>query len=221
MEYLLRVNGPAMWIFPFTFIMANLMQFLFLIAIVLGCSLHTEGTLRCLRWSDLHNWGPFVYIALITLAIEIIEGYNAEIMSLIIATISSTTLAAQNLLFCIQVNLYFFIAFGVSTTVAIFVGNFVGMKEVHLARKIAWEVGVIFFFISLLAVTVFAFIPETIINIFTSDEAIVDEALKAYFFILALIPLETVNWVAVGVLKGLGKMHWIPIMEIVLFYLFF
>lgn len=35
--------------------------------------------------------------------------------------------------------------------------------------------------------------------------------MKGYYFMLANVPLETVNWVGVGVLKGLGKIQRIPI----------
>ena len=45
--------------------------------------------------------------------------------------------------------------------------------------------------------------------------------MKGYYFMLAIIPLETVNWIGVGVLKGLGKMHWIPILELIVYYCLF
>lgn len=86
-------------------------------------------------------------------------------MNLVIATIGGTTLAAQNVLFSITVNSFFFISFGVSTTVAIFVGNFIARKEVRLARQIACEVGFVFFLFSLVVALLFGLFP--IIRFFT------------------------------------------------------
>ena len=72
-----------------------------------------------------------------TLALEIVEGWNGELMNLIIATIGSGTLAAQNIVFNIATIFWIFTAFGVSQSLAIFVGNAMGGHHVNLAKKIS------------------------------------------------------------------------------------
>ena len=32
--------------------------------------------------------------------------------------------------------------------------------------------------------------------------------------------IDTVNWVAVGILKGLGKIRWLPLFQFIFYYLF-
>lgn len=34
-----------------------------------------------------------------------------------------------------------------------------------------------------------------------------------------LIPLDTLNWIAIGILKGLGKIRFLPLLEIIFYYL--
>lgn len=75
-ELLINLVSSALWTISVSLFIAQCAQFIFLTFLVFTCNLHTPGTLRCLRCSDLKNWGPFVKIALITLSTEIIESYN-------------------------------------------------------------------------------------------------------------------------------------------------
>lgn len=76
MELFINLVSSELWIIPASFMIANSAQFLFLLILALGCDVHAPGTLRCIKSSDLKNWYIFGCIAMITLAIEIIESYN-------------------------------------------------------------------------------------------------------------------------------------------------
>lgn len=46
-----------------------------------------------------------------------------------------------------------------------------------------------------------------------------DEARLGYYLMIILIPIETANQVAVGALRGLGKIHWLPLVQFIGFYI--
>ncbi len=131
-------------------------------------------------------------------------------MNLVIATISSSTLAAQNILMSIVGSVWIFTVFGVSTSLAIFVGNMMGMGRVWLAKRISIEMFIIFVVFSMLLMVLLWMFPELLLRMFTDDELVIAKAMKAYYYILVIVPIDTVSWIGIGVLKGLGKIKYIP-----------
>ena len=69
--------------------------------------------------------------------IEIIEGYNYELVTIIIAAISQTALAAQNITMNIAGIFWLFSSFGTATSLSIVIGNAMGMGKVKLAKRVA------------------------------------------------------------------------------------
>ena len=112
-----------------------LAQLVFLLSVVLCCRPHHPRTFHCPRRQDFIHWRTFCGIAVLTVALEVVEGWNGEIMNLVLATLDPVILAANNILFSVVANAWIFTAFGVCTALAIFVGNAIGAKDVRLARR--------------------------------------------------------------------------------------
>ena len=85
----------------------------------------------------MRHWGEFCKLAIPSVLIEIIEGYNFELVTLIVAAISQTALAAQNITGNISGIFWIFTAFGVATSLSIVIGNAMGMGKVTLAKRVA------------------------------------------------------------------------------------
>lgn len=139
-------------------------------------------------------------------------------MNIIAATLDSTVLAAQSIIFNINGNIWIFTAFGISTSLSILVGNAMGAGKINLAKKLSREMLLIFLTFSVFVMFMFILFARSILRIFTSDEAIVEQGLPAYYIMTLVIPLDTLNWIAIGILKGLGRIRYLPFFEIVFDY---
>lgn len=48
----------------------------------------------------------------------------------------------------------------------------------------------------------------------------IEAAGPAYFAMCICEIMDSVNWVAIGILKGLGKIRWLPLFQFIFYYLF-
>ena len=154
-EFLRAFTSLTIEIIPLTNLIGFLGQFFFLLLVSKYNSKVVPETARCCRCSDFSNWSAFCGIALFTLALEIIDGWNSQLMTFIVATLDATALAAQSIIFNINGNIWIFTAFGISTSLSILVGNAMGNGQVQLAKKLSREMLCIFFVFSVCAMLVF------------------------------------------------------------------
>ncbi len=111
---------------------------------------------------------------MLTMVLEVVDGWNSEIMNLVIATLSSTTLSAQNIVYNINGNIWVLTAFGFSTSLSILIGNAMGMRKIHLAKTIAKDMLLAFLIISLVAMLIFFVLSDYIFLLFTDDADIIE-----------------------------------------------
>ena len=119
-------------------LIAMLAQFFYLFSVVSCCKPYQLGSIRCFRRNDFSRWSAFCGTSFSNIAMNIVGGWNAEIISLVMATLGSLTLASNNIIFSILANAWVFTALGVSVALAIFVGNAIGAHDISLARKISF-----------------------------------------------------------------------------------
>ena len=132
-------------------------------------------------------------------------------MNIIAATLGSTVLAAQSILFNINMSVWTFTAFGISTSLSIQIGNAMGAGKISLAKQLGREMLLIFLAFAGFVILVLILFARSILSAFTQDEAILHQALPSYYFMTLVIPLNTLNWIAIGILKGLGRIRYLPL----------
>ena len=141
-------------------------------------------------------------------------------MTLVVATFDPIQLAAQNIISNLC-NIYLlFTVFGISTSLSIVIGNAMGMKKVGLAKKVMRDLFLISISISSIFTIGYFFLSSTLLGIFTYEQRVIDTATPAFFAMVIAEFVDTVNWVAVGTLKGLGKIRWIPLIQLIVYYFF-
>ena len=130
------IYGTSLLLIAWAAVTGYILQYIFLL-VLFPCGV---GEVRARRWcvaADMRHWGEFCKLAIPSVLIEIIEGYNFELVTLIVAAISQTALAAQNITGNISGIFWIFTAFGVATSLSIVIGNAMGMGKVTLAKRVA------------------------------------------------------------------------------------
>lgn len=198
---------------------SSLVLFLILYFILRCTSLPHPETYRALKCSDLRNWRIFCKIAVPSFLLMIVEGWSFEISTLVIGLLGSVNLAAQGIVANIAGILWISCGFGTSMATAAIVGNAMGMKKVGLAKIVSYEMIIIgLLFIGAYNLT-FNFFPRSILSIFTSEEAVIVKAERAYSAMLIGLIFDILNWVAYGISKGIGVIGHLPIVQFVFYYM--
>ena len=64
-------------------------------------------------------------------------------------------------------------------------------------------------------------LSTTLLGVFTNDQRVIDAGTPALFAMGISCFFDTTNWVAVGVLKGLGKITWPPLFQFIAYYVIY
>ena len=94
------------------------------------------------------------------------------------------------------------------------------MKKIGLAKKVMKELLLISVSISSLFTVGYVFLSSSLLRIFTYDQRVIDTATPAFFAMAFAEFADTINWVAIGTLKGLGKIRWLPLIQLIVYYFF-
>ena len=105
-----------------------------------------------------------------------IEGWDFEIVTLVVATFGPIQLAAQNIVMNLAMIYWMIIAFGISTSLSIVIGNAMGMKMVSLAKTVMKELLLILIVASCLFTVAFLYLRAYLLGMFTDDEQVLEAA---------------------------------------------
>ena len=141
-------------------------------------------------------------------------------VTLVVATFDPISLAAQNIVGNLCGIYWIFAAFGIATSLSIIIGNAMGMKKVALAKKVMRDLLLISLSICSLFTVGYVFLSSPLLRIFTYDQRVIDTATPAFFAMAFAEFADTINWVAIGTLKGLGKIRWLPLIQLIVYYFF-
>jgi MATE family multidrug resistance protein len=121
---------------------------------------------------------------------------------------------AQNL-----IALVYMAAIGISVATAVRVGNAVGRADRPGVAAAGWTgVGLVILVMAVIAL-VFARVPELLVSIYSSDQAVVSVAASTVLIAAALLVFDGMQGVLMGALRGAGDV-WMPVvMHMISFYL--
>ena len=142
-------------------------------------------------------------------------------MTLIVATFDPIELAAQSIIANLCVVYWIFTAFGTATSLSIIIGNAMGMKKVALAKKVMLDMLIIALLMASAFTLTYLLLSTTLLGVFTNDQRVIDAGTPALFAMGISCFFDTTNWVAVGVLKGLGKITWPPLFQFIAYYVIY
>ena len=149
----------------------------------------------------------------------IVEGWSFEISTVVIGLLGSVDVAAQGIIANIAGILWISCGFGTSMATAAIVGNAMGMKKVGLAKKVSYEMIIIGLILIAIYNLTFNFYPAAILGFFTSEEAVIVKAERAFTAMLVGLIFDNLNWVAYGISKGIGVIGHLPFVQFIFYYL--
>ncbi|XP_065915257.1 multidrug and toxin extrusion protein 1-like isoform X2 [Dysidea avara] len=168
-------------------------------------------------WDCLDEWGMFLKLAIpgtITIAAEI---SNFEIGAFVTGSVNETQQAAYIIMFNIAVMCYM-VPLSISIAVGIRVGNMLGAGEPSKAKRSAVVAVCIASVWSLIEiVTMLSY--RNIGELFTSDREVIDQVGHLTFVMSVFLPVDTIQAVLGGVLRGCGKQFATAITNVVSFHL--
>ena len=103
---------------------------------------------------------------------------------------------------------------------AAIVGNAMGMKKVKLAKLVSCEMIIIGLVLIGTYNLTFNFYPSAILGFFTSEQAVITKAERAFTAMLVGLIFDNMNWVAYGISKGIGVIGHLPFVQFIFYYLF-
>ena len=109
-----------------------------------------------------------------------VEGWNFELVTLIVATFDPIQLAAQNIVMNLCGFYWIFTAFGTATSLSIIIGNAMGMKMVSLAKIVMRDMLIIAVILGALFSGGFLIFRTELIRVFTNDAEVIEAANPAY-----------------------------------------
>ena len=109
-----------------------------------------------------------------------VEGWNFELVTLIVATFNPIQLAAQNIVGNLSSIYFIFTAFGTATSLSIIIGNAMGMKMVSLAKIVMREMLVIGVILGIIFSGGFLIFRSEVIKLFTNDTEVIEATNPAF-----------------------------------------
>ena len=119
--------------------------------------------------------------------------------------------ATQNIIIILMLCFTAFMAYGTAT--ATLVGQSMGAKEFGLAERYGWEAVKIGVYITLLIGSVVLLFPDTVLHVFTKDEAVVTVARPILRICGALLPFVLSALVLTQALFGAGNTKFVMFVE--------
>jgi len=133
-----------------------------------------------------------------------VEWWCAELMTLMAGYLGVAALAAHTAVLQVFVLIYM-TSGGISCAGAALVGNAVGEGSADLAKRSAFiTLAVMLFACSVIDVIVY-WKSESICNLFTEDAGVREQLMVLLRILLIVVPLDSLQAVIDGVLRGLGK----------------
>lgn len=120
--------------------------------------------------------------------------------------IAPTSVAAYQIVLNIA-GLVFMIPFGISSAAAVRVGQAVGRRDPHGVRVAGWAALALATAVMLTSATLFATLPRPLVQIFTTDSAVVELGARLLMIAVVFQLFDGVQTVATGALRGLGDTH--------------
>jgi MATE family multidrug resistance protein len=147
------------------------------------------------------------------------EWWAFELLAIFSGYISVAALAAEVVIINI-VSFIFMLPLGISYSASCLVGNYIGEKNIKLAKRFANLTIAFNVICTVVVIIIFATLRTGISRLFTTEKDVVEIIDQVLWIICIYIFFDTIHGVQSGIIRGLGRQFYGSIYTLICYYIF-
>lgn len=165
------------------------------------------------------NIGEYAKIGFAGAMMLCFEWWAFELLAIFSGYLGVAALAAEVVIINI-ISFIFMLPLGISYSASCLVGNYIGEKNIKLAKRFA-NLTVLFNVIcTVVVIIIFATLKTGISNLFTTEREVVAVIDQVFWILVVYIFFDTIHGVQSGIIRGLGRQGYGSIYTLICYYIF-